>query len=191
MSGKYYYGLDISINGTGIVKADKDFNVVDVWYMSKTKSDGEIMKWVNYPTFYLHDKWKTAPRWEKFSEIAKEIFAFIVDPIEIAVEANNNLGTGQIVDMWNHHGGILMHYAIQDIKINEYAIRKIKLVAGKGSLDKVGMNKAIRNNHPDFYTELQELYDEGMKKFGGSPSEDIVDAFWIIQTLKQDILQRK
>lgn len=184
----YYYCGDLSIKSSGIVKLDKDFNIVDVLYFTYNKSMIGIPYWSAIDVSEIGEKgFSSMYRWDRYKFMYEKILAFIEHPISFNVEASSFKSTGNVVDINQFTGGLISTIMMMyNIPINEFPPKTIKKFAGKGNAGKPQMRKFLKIRYPEL-DELLLRFEENpynAHRFK-PPVDDIVDSVWIGKLIEE------
>jgi Holliday junction resolvasome RuvABC endonuclease subunit len=178
-------GIDPSISGTGkcIMELDDDYNVNDIWFYGWTSTKNRSMECNNVKVFHVGTKYDTYSVLER-QEIAYPLIHEGMDDVSFAAFEGYAFGksaTNSLVQLGEFNGGLKRELWRKNIGITIYPPAVVKRFAtGKGTADKVMMSAAFKQCFPELYP--YKAFD--LLKQDDSPHADMVDAFWICETLR-------
>lgn len=176
-------GLDLSINGSGCVKIslNNNLNIINIDYIAFSN----IKKNTTDKIFLLRNKdFKNYIDRNLYSE--SKILSYCNDCDFCAIEDYSyGSSAGQVFHIAEFIGSIKKELYKNNKKIRLYDPNSIKMFATKlGNADKRHMN--------DAYEKLTEnTIDLSKLKPNKSPREDIIDAYYIVMLLRQELMLRK
>jgi len=181
-------GLDLSMNGSGLVKLelDDDLNVVNTDRMGFCS----VKKHSNDTDIHLFKKKDYVHRYHSSVWMIDKIKKFVADADFVAVEDYAFGANGNVFDIGEFIGQVKLEIFNMNIPIRLYDPNSIKKHAsGKGNCDKITMY----DSYVSFAGMKPDLSDvpEPVRGSGISPTSDIVDAFYIATLLQLELQLRK
>lgn len=182
-------GLDLSITSPGfcIMDIDKDYEVVNIYMHGFTKTD----KWVwAGDGLIIHkipkDYDSHPPHYRPF--IIYEIMKpYLKDIDYVAVEDYAFGAKGKVFDIAESSGGLKNIFYTMKIPMKKFPPMTVKQCAtGTGCADKVMMGLAFNQKVPK---ELINSHFYELTEYS-SPSSDLVDAFYMANTLRLELSYR-
>jgi Holliday junction resolvasome RuvABC endonuclease subunit len=180
-------GLDLSMNGSGLVKLtlDNNYDVIKTEceaFCSVKKHSSDIV--------HLFKKKDYDNRQQINLWMRNKIMAFVSDADYAAIEDYAFGAKGAVFDIGEFVGFIKMNLFEKGIPFRLYDPNSIKKYGtGKGNADKITMY----DKYMDFKGMKMDIKAMPIpnKGSGVSPTSDVVDAFWIAKLLQLEIQLRK
>ena len=180
-------GLDLSMNGSGLVsfELDKNLDIISTDYLGFIQVKKHASKNI------IHYRKKDFSHRYHISDMMNEkITEFVKGSDYIAIEDYAFGAKGNTFDIGEFIGQIKMSLFKASYKVRLYDPNSIKKFAtGKGNSDKISMYLAFKKD-----TEIKpdlSSYPVPTKGSGASPTSDIVDSYYIARLLRIEILLRK
>jgi Holliday junction resolvasome RuvABC endonuclease subunit len=180
-------GLDLSMNGSGLVsfELDNNLDIISTDYLGFIQVKKHCSKKV------IHYRKKDFDHRYYISDMMiKKIKEFVKDADYLAIEDYAFGAKGNTFDIGEFIGQVKMMLFKEGHQIRLYDPNSIKKFAtGKGNSDKISMYLAFKKD-----TEIKpdlSSYPVPSKGSGASPTSDIVDAYYITRLLRVEVLLRK
>ena len=185
-------GMDLSITSSGVVKYELDDNmgIVGAEYLGFTTTKKNEQKNI------IHYKAKDFNHYiDKHLFVSDKVIEYVSDCQYVALEDYAMKGIGRVFDIAEFTGHIKKAIYLKGIKIQRYAPNSIKMFAGgigQGNANKIDM-KRFFDEYPLNQEPIIDIsgLPEVTKLKGNSPTSDIVDAFWIAEILRTELMLRK
>ena len=177
--------IDPSINSSGVVSFDLDseLNITSRSYLGF--SDKKKFQFKHIIPF---TKKQFRNEFDQNNWMYGQILNFVIGSEIIIFEGYSYSSVGKTFQIAEFCGGIKLKCYDIGIKIRIMDPLSVKLFStGKGNSDKVEMCQAYSKLS---FSEKLDL-DESFFTQKGSPAEDIVDAFWMLQMLLTELKLRK
>jgi len=185
-------GIDSSLNSTGkcVMTLDDEYNIKEINLYGFHSTKKRCITGKNLDIYHVGTQYKKRPMPER-QNIAYDFLEKYMEGVKyVAFEGysyNSNKTNSSIVQLGEFCGGLKRIYYNMGMGIVIYAPKMVKRFAtGDGEAGKVSMGQMFAKEFPDFYpTELTTLPQHE------SPHEDICDAFWMAETLRNQIMYEK
>lgn len=189
-------GIDPSIKSSGIVVMDLDDNleVKDIQFYGYTTTKMYAVDEGNVHIAYLcaPDKYSALCMPERqrltYDIISKRLEGVTFLGMEDYATSKAHTGSGSILQIAEFCGGIRYLAYTKGLGIINFGIGQIKRFAtGDGDADKISMCVSFKSEYPNLYPTT---IFEKLKQFE-SPHNDLCDAFWMCEILRELMVLEK
>jgi hypothetical protein len=189
-------GIDPSIKSSGIVVMDLDDNleVKDIQFYGYTTTKMYAVDEGNVHIAYLcaPDKYSALCMPERqrltYDIISKRLDGVKFLGMEDYATSKAHTGSGSILQIAEFCGGIRYLAYTRGLGIINFGIGQIKRFAtGDGDADKISMCVSFKSEYPNLYPT--EIFEK-LKQFE-SPHNDLCDAFWMCEILRELMVLEK
>ena len=185
-------GADLSMNSPAIWKMylDKDLNFVKQSFICYT-----TVKKLSHPYMSFYKKEQFNSYIDKNTWFAEDIKKYVSDCEYFAMEGPAFGAKGLLYNIGEYTGLVKKYVYDSGLKIRTYDPNSIKLFstksgkATKGDMYRMFLNYAGRHANSEILG-LPVLTEKDEKK-GRSPISDVIDAYWICDMLKMELMLRR